>query len=92
MIQAQAGTKRQNLSDIVQFCLRTARYESHKELGRNLEQDFKLLEDCAQVNALFLDKGSNQLFTIAYTEDDDYQNTAQNLINMSIQRVQKLSQ
>ena len=59
VILAQAGTKRQNLSDIISFALRTARYESHKELGRNLEEDLKQLEDCTQVNALFLDRGSN---------------------------------
>ena len=41
-----------------------------------------LLEDCTHVNALFLDRSSKQLFTIAYTEDDDYKSTTQNLINM----------
>ena len=72
IILAQAGTKRQNLSDVVEFALRTCRYESHKELGRNLEEDLKQLEGCDHVNALFFDRGSKQLYTIAHTEDDDY--------------------
>ena len=41
VILAQAGTKRQSLGDIISFVLRTARYESHKELGRNIENDLK---------------------------------------------------
>ena len=63
------------MGDWISFLLRTASYESHKELGRNLETDLKKLESCSNVNALFLERGSNQLFTIAYSADDDYQNT-----------------
>ena len=69
--------------------MRTARYESHKELGRNLEQDLKNLEGCADCNVLFLEKGSSQLFTIAYTSDDDFRNTGQQLINMGLQAIEK---
>lgn len=90
VILTQTGTKRSSLDDIISFALRTARYESHKDMCRNLENDLIQLEDCTHCNALFLDKTSNQLFTIAYTEDDDYQNTNQNLINMGLAKLQKL--
>ena len=92
VITTQTATKRVQLSDIIDFALRTARYESHKSLCRNLENDLVRLEDCFAVNALFLDRASNQLFTIAYTEDDDYRNTNQNLISMGLAKIQKLSQ
>ncbi len=69
--------------------LRTARYESHKELARNLENDLKKLEDSTYCNVLFLEKKSRQLFTIAYAEDDDYRNTGQQLINMGLQALEK---
>ena len=70
--------------------MKTARYESHKELNRNLQTDLALLEECAEVNVLFEDRGSGQLYTIAYTEDDDYKNTNVNLINLAIERMKKL--
>ena len=55
--------------------MRTAKYECHKVLSREIEKDLKLLEDCAECTVLFEDRGSNQLYTIAHTEDDDYRNT-----------------
>ena len=39
---------------------------------------------------MFEDRGSNQLYTIAYTEDDDYKNTNQNLINMKQEKIKKM--
>ena len=75
VILTQVGTKRQSLGDIISFAMRTAKYECHKVLGREVEKDLKQLEDCAECNVLFEDRGSNQLYTIAYTEDDDYKNT-----------------
>lgn len=90
LILTQTGTKRQNLGDIISFAMRTARYETHKVLGREIEKDLKMLEDCTECNVLFEDRGSNQLYTIAYTEDDDYRNTNQNLINVAHDRIKKL--
>ena len=90
VILTQNSGKTQNLKSIIQFCMRTARYESHKDLGRNLENDLVTLEDCMQCNVLFEDRGSNQLYTISYTADDDFRNTNQNLINMALAKIQKL--
>ena len=89
-ILTQIGTKKQNLSDIIAFIMKTARYESHKELNRNLQTDLAVLEECAEVNVLFEDRGSGQLYTIAYTEDDDFKNTNVNLINVATERMKKL--
>ena len=36
VILTKIGTKKQDLSDIIAFIMKTARYESHKELNRNL--------------------------------------------------------
>ena len=36
MILTQQGKGRQNLSDVIQFLLRTAKIESHKVLGRSI--------------------------------------------------------
>ena len=90
VILTQVGTNKHNLSDIIAFIMKTARYESHKELNRNLQTDLAVLEECAEVNMLFEDRGSGQLYTIAYTEDDDYKNTNVNLINIAIERMKKL--
>ena len=87
VILTQNSGKTQNLKSIIQFCMRTARYESHKDLGRNLENDLVTLEDCMQCNVLFEDRGSNQLYTISYTADDDFRNTNQNLINMALAKI-----
>ena len=75
VILTQTGTKRQNLGDIISFAMRTAKYECHKVLSREVEKDLTVLEDCADCTVLFEDRGSNQLYTIAHTEDDDYRNT-----------------
>ena len=91
VIWTQVGAKRQNLGDIISFVMRTAKYECHKVLGRNLQHDLAQLEECGECNVLFEDRGSGQLYTIAYTEDDDYRNTNQNLINMLVEKVKKLS-
>lgn len=71
--------------------MRTSRYESHKELGKNLEKDLAVLADALHCNVLFEDRGSNQLYSIAHTEDEDYQNTNQNLINMVQDKITKIS-
>lgn len=75
MILAQAGTKHQNLDEIISFILRTSRYESHKELARNVENDLKRIERCAFANVLFQDDESKQLYTIVFSKDDDFRNT-----------------
>ena len=36
VIQTQVSGKRQNLGDIISFVMKTATYENHKILGRNL--------------------------------------------------------
>lgn len=51
------------------------KYECHKELLRNLQIDLAKMEGCEEVNVLFEDRPSRQLYTIAFTEDDDYRNT-----------------
>ena len=58
VILTQVGTNKHNLSDIIAFIMKTARYESHKELNRNLQTDLAVLEECAEVNMLFEDRGS----------------------------------
>ena len=49
------------------------------------------MEDCEECVMLFEDRGSGQLYTIAYTEDDDFANTNQNLINQAIERLKRLT-
>ena len=71
--------------------MRTSRYESHKVLGKNIENDLAVLEDAVHCNVLFEDRGSNQLYSIAHTEDEDYRNTNQNLINMVQDKITKIS-
>ena len=59
LIYAQIGTKRQSLNDIVEFIIRTAKQDCVKSLGRSLEEDLMRIEDCAHVNILFEDRGTN---------------------------------
>ena len=44
VILTQTGTKRQNLGDIISFAMRTAKYECHKVLSREVEKDLCVLE------------------------------------------------
>ena len=80
IILTQTGAKRTGLDEVISFVMKTCRYESHKDLCRNLEEDLMRMEECTNCNVLFEDRGSRQLYTIAYTEDDDFKNTNQNLI------------
>ena len=49
------------------------------------------MEGCEECVMLFEDRGSGQLYTIAYTEDDDFENTNQNLINQAMERLKRLT-
>lgn len=78
------------LPGIIKFCQRTIKYECHKDLGRNLQKELCQIAHCEECVTLFEDRGSNQLYTIAYTEDDDFRNTNQNSIDMVQARLNKL--
>ena len=58
LILTQTGTKRQGLDDVISFVMKTCRYESHKDLCRNLEEDLQRMEQCSHCNVLFEDRGS----------------------------------
>lgn len=75
-ILSQEGKGPDGLSEIIKVIMKTSRHESHKVLCRSLQEDLAVMDECAHVNVLFEDRGSGQLYTIAFTEDDDYRNTS----------------
>ena len=73
----------------VQFIEKIAKFESKKRLCRELEREMIKNEGCESCVALFDERCTKQLYTIAFAEDDDFVNTCLQMILISQNKIKK---
>jgi len=69
--------------------MRVSKLESKKKLCRELESELIKMEGYDKVVVLFNEKATKQLYTIAFAEDDDFENTQKQLIEISMKKIRK---